>query len=42
MKRDDVAQKLNAKSAYDDEATGLVKVLLRGDAFNVNGISIVP
>jgi len=39
MKRDDVAQKLNAKSAYDDEATGLVKVLLRGDAFNVNGIS---
>ena len=39
MERTDVAQKLNAKSAYDDDATGLVKVLLRGDAFNVKGIS---
>ena len=39
MERDDVAQKLNAIAAYDDEDSGLVKVLLRGDAFNSNGIS---
>lgn len=38
MKCDDIAQKLKAVSAYDDENSGLVRVLLRGEAFNYNGI----
>ena len=39
MKRDDISAKLGALSAWDDDATGVVKVLLRGESFNVNGIS---
>ena len=39
MERMDVARKLGAQSAWDDEETGCVKVLLRGNAFNYNGIS---
>lgn len=37
--REDVAKKLGARSAWDDEETGLVKVLLTGGAFNSGGIS---
>ena len=38
MKRDDIAQKLNAVAVYDDENSGHVRVLLRGKAFNYNSI----
>lgn len=38
MIRDDVSQKLNAVAAYDDEGSGLVRVLLKGEAFNYNSI----
>ena len=38
MKRDDIAQKLNAVAAYDDENSGHVRVLLRGEALNYNSI----
>lgn len=37
MKRDDVAQKLNAISAYE-EGGGVVRVLLEGETFNYNSI----
>lgn len=39
MKRDDLAAKLGAKAAYNDDATGVVKVLLKGGSFNVKGLS---
>ena len=37
MERDDIAKKYHAVAAWDDEETGLVKVLLKGDAFNGKG-----
>jgi len=38
-RRDDLLDKLGAHAAYDDDATGVVKVLLNDGSFNVNGIS---
>lgn len=38
-KRDDLLIKLGAHTAYDDDATGIVKVLLNDGSFNVDGIS---
>ena len=37
MKRDDIAKLFHAVAAWDDEETGLVKVLLKGEVFNRNG-----
>lgn len=37
--RMDIARKLGAKSAWQDNETGLIKVLLHGETFNIGGIS---